>query len=91
MNGKELARAIATDSGSTIKDTEKFIDSMKKVVTGALIGGERVQLMGFLTLECKDSPARVGTNPQTGGTVQIPARKKVKVTVGRTLKNAINS
>lgn len=43
-----------------------------------------------MTITVKDVAARVGRNPMTGETIQIPAKKKVAVKVGKALKDAVN-
>ncbi len=39
--------------------------------------GASLVLKGFGTFKRKQSAAKVGRNPQTGGTVQIPAKSKL--------------
>ncbi|MBR1733930.1 MAG: HU family DNA-binding protein, partial [Alphaproteobacteria bacterium] len=49
MNKSELVKAISEKSGSTIKDTEKFLDSFIETITEVMKKGDDVTLVGFGT------------------------------------------
>ena len=51
--------------------------------------GDKVTLIGFGTFSVSARPAREGRNPQTGDTIQIPARKVVKFKAGSKLSDAV--
>ena len=75
MNKTELISLAAEHSGMTRKDTERVINAAIDAITAALVKGEKVQLSGFGTFEAKDREARVGRNPHTKETIEIPATK----------------
>jgi len=58
-------------------------------VTNALSNGEKVQLIGFGTFETRNRSGRVGRNPQTGKTINIPATKVPAFKAGNKLKEAV--
>ena len=51
--------------------------------------GIDVRLAGYFSLERVERAARSGRNPQTGEAMEIPAREVVKLTAGKTLKDAV--
>ena len=55
--------------------TEAVVTSVLQFIMDALRTGDKVELRGFgsFRLHCRQS--RVGRNPQTGDTVQIPAKQ----------------
>ena len=59
-------------------------------ITKALNEGDAVQLTGFGSFKVGDRAARKGRNPQTGETIDIAARKVVKFSAGKALKDALN-
>ena len=75
MNKTELIAVAAENAGLTKKDTERVLNAAIDAITAALINGEKVQLSGFGTFETKDREARIGRNPHTKETVEIPATK----------------
>ena len=73
MNKSELISLAARDSGLTRKDTERALNAALQVIIQSMAQGEKVQLSGFGTFECKEREPRVGRNPHTRQAVQIPA------------------
>lgn len=91
MNKGELIKAMADKAGFTNKDAAAAYEAFVSVVTDALKAGDKVQLVGFGTLEVKDVPAKTGINPQTKETVQIAACKKPVMKFGKAYKELINN
>jgi len=89
MNRKELIDAMAEKSGTSKKDAEKVLSAFLETVTDELKGGGSVSLVGFGTFKAVDRPAREARNPQTGETIQIPARRVPTFKAGKGLKSAM--
>lgn len=89
MNKAELVKAISEKSGSTIKDSEKFLDSFVETITEAIKKNDDVALVGFGTFSVAERAERIGRNFKTGKNIQIPASKSVKFKVGKALKEAV--
>jgi len=89
VNKTELIAAVAEKSGCTKKDADSIVTSVIDVITDALKKGEKVQLVGFGTFETKNRAARVGLNPRTKETINIPASKVPTFKSGKALKDAI--
>ena len=66
MNKTELIAAIAEKAGLSKKDSDAALNAMIESITGALVKGDKVSLIGFGTFEVRERAARVGQNPQTG-------------------------
>ena len=90
MNKGELIKAIADKAGFTQKDAAAAYDAFIEVVTETLKAGEKVQLVGFGTIEVKDVAAKTGINPQTKAPVEIPACKKPVMKFGKAYKDSFN-
>ena len=91
MNKGELIKAMAEKAGFTNKDAAIAYEALVDVVTEALKAGDKVQLVGFGTLEVKDVPAKTGINPQTKAPVEIAACKKPVMKFGKAYKELINN
>ena len=90
MNKGELIKAIADKAGFTQKDAAAAYDALIASVTEALKAGDKVQLVGFGTIEVKDVAAKTGINPQTKAPVEIPACKKPVMKFGKAFKAELN-
>ena len=64
-------------------EIERFESAFKEITVES--GG--IDLRGFMKSEVVDVPAKTGRNPKTGETIDIPAKKVVKVKVASKFKN----
>lgn len=91
MNKEQLISAIAGETGSTKKEAQDFLDAYVKVITEALADNDNgIQLAGFGSLSVKKRQATTGRNPRTGEEIKIPAKKVVKFSPAKKLKDAVN-
>ena len=89
MNKAELVNAIADKTGQSASSVNEVLAAFEDVVTGAVAGGDKVQLAGFLTFERSERAARTGRNPATGEALQIPAATVPKVKIGKAFKDSV--
>ena len=89
MNKTELIAAVAEKTGLTKKDAERVINATVETITEGLCKGDKVSVSGFGIFEVKAREARVGRNPRTKETIQIPATKLPAFKASKTLKDAI--
>ena len=89
MNKTELIAAVAEKAGLTKKDAERVINATFESITASLVAGDKVQVSGFGIFEAKKREARVGRNPRTKETIQIPATKLPAFKASKTLKDAV--
>ena len=90
MNKTELVAGVAEKTGLSKKDSEKAVNAAFDSITEALAAGEKVQLVGFGACEIKERNARVGRNPKTKETIEIPASRVASFKVGKALKDAVS-
>lgn len=90
MNKAELIDAIAAESSISKVEAKKALESTIDVITKALKSGDKVSLVGFGSFTISKREARIGRNPQTGGEVQIAAKKVVKFKPGAELAEKVN-
>ena len=89
MNKTELIAAAAARAGLSKKDAEKAVSAVFDAITEAMVAGERVQVAGFGIFETKDREARVGRNPRTKETIEIPATRVPGFKASKNLKDAV--
>ena len=89
MNKTELIAAVAEKAGLTKKDAERVVNATFETVTATLAKGEKVAVSGFGNFEVKAREARVGRNPRTKETIQIPATKLPAFKAAKALKDAV--
>lgn len=89
MNKAELIHAVANAADVSKKDAEAVITATLDAITAALQEGEKVQLVGFGSFEVKSRAARIGRNPKTKESIEIPASKVPVFKAGKALKDAV--
>ncbi len=90
MNKGQLIDAVAANTKLKKTEVAKILDSLLDSVKVALKKGNDVSLVGFGTWKKKKRAARTGRNPQTGKSINIPAKNTVVFTAGKKLKDAVN-
>ena len=90
MNKTELVADVAERAGLTKKDAEAAVKAVVDSITGELVNGGKVQLVGFGTFEVRERSARTGRDPRTGETMEIAASKAPAFKAGQGLKDAVN-
>lgn len=90
MNKSELIDAVADDTGLSKAEAGRAVDAVFNGITKSLKRGDQVTLVGFGSFMVRQRAARTGRNPQTGGTLHIPAAKAPAFRAGKALKDAVN-
>lgn len=89
MNKAELVEEVVNETGLTRRTAREAVNTITSVITDALARGEKVTLVGFGTFKVMERKARTGRNPQTGQTIQIPAKKAPKFRPGKGLREKV--
>ncbi|KKP70502.1 MAG: Bacterial nucleoid DNA-binding protein [Candidatus Moranbacteria bacterium GW2011_GWE2_35_2-] len=89
INKDALVDAISSKVEVSKKEIGAIIEAMTDKITEELRKGNKVTLTGFGTFKVSNRAARVGRNPQTGASINIPAMTVPKFTAGKALKEAV--
>jgi len=73
----------------TKTECRQICEGLNELLTQCLKKGYKVPLLGLGKLYVRKSKARNGRNPATGEAIKIPAKKKVKFSVAKALKEAV--
>jgi DNA-binding protein HU-beta len=85
--GKELlVRFIANRMGVSIVNAREMFDNVIAVIEEGIIMLGKVTITGFGTFKAKEVAARVGRNPMTGETINIPKSVRLSFKAGKTTK-----
>lgn len=89
MNKTELIASVVQSTGVSRKDAEKIVNATFDTIAAQLTAGERIQISGFGIFETKERQARVGRNPQTKASIEIPAATLPTFKPAKALKDAV--
>ena len=89
MNKTELINAVAEKAGLSKKAAEAAVNATLSAITEGLKTEEKVQLVGFGSFETKSREARMGRNPKTKESIEIPATTVPVFKAGKQLKDKV--
>jgi DNA-binding protein HU-beta len=87
LSKAQLAGLIADKNSITKKQAVEILDQIAALAYKH--AKDTFTLPGIGKLVLKQRKARIGRNPATGATIQIPAKKVVKFRVAKAAKDAI--
>ena len=89
MNKGQFIDAVAAKANVPNRTASVVFEAVQAVITESLKAGEKVTITGFGSFEAKKRDARTCRNPQTGETVNVPAKTVPKFSAGSILKEAV--
>ena len=89
---KELVQLIAQKKGVHPNDVRDVLQAFLDLMTESLARGDRIEFRDFGVFEVVERKQKVGRNPKNASVpIIIPARKAVKFTSGKKMKELIES
>jgi len=89
MDKAELVEKVMRYTGLAKTESREAVKGIIRVIKDSLARGEKVTLVGLGTFQVGARKARPGRNPQTGKSIQIPARKVPVFKAGKRLKEKV--
>lgn len=89
MNKEELVQEVAKKTKSSQKAVSDVLASMIDTIEKNVAKGKKVTLVGFGTFDRRKRKARSGRNPQTGKSIQIPAKTVPVFSPGKKFKDLV--
>jgi len=90
MTKTQLVAALAEAAAVDKKTANGVLDALSDIVTTTVAGGGAVTVPGVGKVACRARPERTVRNPATGEQLVKPADRAVKVTIAKSLKDAVN-
>ncbi len=72
------------------RDVERIVSTIFESISEALASGDRVELRGFGAFSVKHRDGRVGRNPRTGESVNVPEKSVPFFKTGKELRERLN-
>ncbi len=90
MTKADLIENVYLTTGFSKKESAEIVETVFDLMKSTLEDGEKIKIAGFGNFVVKEKSARRGRNPQTGGEIEISARKILTFKPSQVLKAAIN-
>lgn len=88
---KELAADLGEDLGSNVtnKAAKAVLSRVFEYVSGSLAEGHEINVPGFGKFKVNDKPEREVRNPKTGEMMTVAAKRVLKFTAAKALKEKV--
>jgi nucleoid DNA-binding protein len=90
MTKKEMARAIADETGLTQGQVMEVIQRAFDGITETLVSEGRIELRNFGVFEVRRRKPRRARNPRTGDRVNVPAKMVVTFKPGKDMEQRVS-
>lgn len=91
MTKSELIECIAEQQEQLpVKDVELAVKMILEYMSQVLASGERIEIRGFGSFSLHYREPRVGRNPKTGDSVQLPGKYVPHFKPGKELRDRVN-
>lgn len=91
MTKSELIEALALETNCSINTASNVISTIIDAMIDALVAGENVEIRGFGSFTVRHYDSYTGMNPKTKVKTLVKAKKLPHFTVGKELKEAVDS
>ena len=89
MTKKEMAKAIAQETGLTQLQVLEVVQRVFDDITETLVREGRIELRNFGVFEVRQRKPRKARNPRTGERAKVPAKRVVTFKPGREMGERI--
>ena len=89
MSQSEVLNHFAEKTGMKRAQIKEFFEELADLASREVKSSGEFVLPGFGKLVLSERKAREGRNPQTGETIQIPAKTTLKFRVGKGMKDNV--
>ena len=96
MTKSELIALLANDpmviaNRLTVRDVDDAVNSILNAMTAALAQGSRIEIRGFESFSLNYRPPRIGRNPKSGATVEVPAKIVPHFKAGKEMRERVDN
>ncbi len=89
MTKREIVNSIAEETDLKQIDVKKVVQRMLDHMVDALSKNQTLELRNFGVFKVKVRKPRIGRNPKTGTTVEVPSRRVVVFKPGLLMKRKV--
>jgi integration host factor subunit beta len=92
MTRSDLVEELANRfSQLTHRDAEFTVKAILDAMNDTLVKGNRIEIRGFGSFSISHRPPRIGRNPRSGESVQIPEKRVPHFKPGKALRESVDS
>lgn len=90
MTKADLVEEVAAVTNLSRRSSEQVVAVFFDSIVESLCRGDKVELRGFGSFRLRHRSARIGRNPKTGESVEVPAKAVPFFKPGKELRRLVN-
>jgi integration host factor subunit beta len=90
MTKADLVEEVAAATNLSRRSSEQVVAVFFDSIVESLCRGDKVELRGFGSFRLRHRKARLGRNPKTGASVEVPAKSVPFFKPGKELRRLVN-
>lgn len=92
MTRSDLVEELAARFAQlTHRDAEQAVKTILDAMGDAMVRGHRIEIRGFGSFTVNHRPPRMGRNPRSGESVQVPEKRVPHFKPGKALREAVDA
>jgi integration host factor subunit beta len=90
MTKADLVDQVVALGDLTRRDGEVIVETLFDSIIGALKSSDKVEVRGFGSFRTRQRKPRIGRNPKTGASVDVPAKRVPYFKPSKELRDLVN-
>ena len=91
MTKADIVESLYEKVGFSKKEAADLVELVFDTIKATLSNGQKIKISGFGNFVIQEKESRMGRNPQTGESIEISARRVLKLKPSQVLRAEINA
>ena len=91
MTKTELIKKLVSRSNLSPNEMREAIEIILDTIKDAMANGERIEIRDFGAFVVRELPAKLGRNPRTGESVDVPSQRMVRFKAGKEMRKSVDA
>lgn len=91
MTKTELIKKLVSRSNLSPNEMREAIEIILDTIKDAMANGERIEIRDFGAFVVRELPAKLGRNPRTGESVDVPSQRMVRFKAGKEMRKMVDA
>ena len=87
----ELIKKLVSRSNLSPNEMREAIEIILDTIKDAMANGERIEIRDFGAFIVRELPAKLGRNPKTGESVDVPSQRVVRFKAGKEMRKSVDA
>lgn len=87
----ELIKKLVSRSDLSHNEMREAVEIILDTIKDTLANGKRIEIRDFGAFIVRELPAKLGRNPKTGESVDVPSQRVVRFKAGKEMRKSVDA